>query len=102
MSEEIVHCFEGFEVLDGHVSVTVRLPFRRKWKSSNKGLGAGETVAFTDTWIEHDLPTILTRLSKSFVFLDKNEFFDINMYLDLSPNLGNILPPSMTTTLLDL
>ena len=48
VSEDIVHCFEGLEVLEGQVSVTVRLPFKRKWKSSNKGLGAGETVAFTD------------------------------------------------------
>ena len=49
VSEDIIHFFEGFEVLEGQFSVTVKLPFRRKWKSSNKGLGAGETVAFTDT-----------------------------------------------------
>ena len=52
--------------------------------------------------MEHDLPIILTLLSKSFVCLDRRELWDINIYLDLSPNLGNILPPSMTTTLLDL
>ena len=98
----MIHFFEGFEELEGHVSVTVRLPLRRKWKSSNKGLGAGETVAFTDVWMEQDLPMILTLLSKSFVRLDRRELGDINMYLDLSPNLGNILPPSMMTTLLDL
>ena len=48
VSEDIIHYLEGFEALEGQVSVTVKLPFRRKWKSSNKGLGAGETVAFTD------------------------------------------------------
>ena len=48
VSEEIIHLFEGFETLEGQVSVTVRLPFKRKWKSSNRGLGAGDTVAFTD------------------------------------------------------
>ena len=48
MLEEIVHCFEGFEVFERQVSVTVKLSFSWKWKSSNKGLGAGDTVAFTD------------------------------------------------------
>ena len=48
VSEEIIHFLEGFESLEGQVSVTVRLPFKRKWKSSNRGLGAGDTVAFTD------------------------------------------------------
>ena len=52
--------------------------------------------------MEHDLPIILVLLSKSFVRLERRELGDINMYLDLSPNLGNILPPSMITTLLDL
>ena len=46
--EEIIHFFEGIEELEGHVSLTVRLPLRRKWKSSNNGFGAGDTVAFTD------------------------------------------------------
>ena len=31
VSEDIIHSFEGFEALEGQVSVTVRLPFRRKW-----------------------------------------------------------------------
>jgi len=48
VSEEITHFLEGFESLEEQVSVTVRLPFKRKWKSSNRGLGAGDTVAFTD------------------------------------------------------
>ena len=47
--EDIIHSLEGFLVLEGHVSVTVRLPLRRKWKSSNRGLGEGVTVAFTET-----------------------------------------------------
>jgi hypothetical protein len=28
--------------------VTVKLLFKRKWKSSNRGLGAGDTVVFSD------------------------------------------------------
>lgn len=48
VSEEIIHFLEGFESLEGQVSVTVKLLFKRKWKSSNRGLGAGDTVAFTD------------------------------------------------------
>ena len=43
--EEMVHLV----VLDGQISVIVRLPFKRKWKSSNKGLVEGVTVAFTET-----------------------------------------------------
>ena len=39
---------EGFVVFEGQVSVIVRLPLRRKWKSSNRGLGEGVTVAFTE------------------------------------------------------
>ena len=50
----------------------------------------------------HDRPTIRTLLSKSFVCLDRRELRDSKMYLDLSPNFGKILPPSVTTTLLDL
>ena len=52
--------------------------------------------------MEQDLPTILTLLSKSLVFFDKRELRDSKIYLDLSPNFGKILPPSVTTTLLDL
>ena len=52
--------------------------------------------------MEHDLPTILTLLSKSFVCFDRRELRDSKIYLDLSPNFGNILPPSVMTTLLDL
>ena len=52
--------------------------------------------------MEQDLPTILTLLSKSLVSFDKRELRDSKIYLDLSPNLGKILPPSLTTTLLDL
>ena len=48
VSEDMVHSVEGFVVLEGQVSVIVRLPFRRKWKSSNRGLGEGVTVAFTE------------------------------------------------------
>ena len=48
VSEKMVHSVEGFVVLEGQVSVTVRLPSRRKWKSSNRGLGEGVTVAFTE------------------------------------------------------
>ena len=44
VSEEIVH----FVVLDGQISVIVRLPFKRKWKSSNRGFVEGVTVAFTE------------------------------------------------------
>ena len=52
--------------------------------------------------MEHDLPTILTLLSKSFVCFDKRELRESKIYLDLSPNFGKILPSSLTTTLLDL
>ena len=52
--------------------------------------------------MEQDLPTILTVLSKSLVLFDKRELRDSKMYLDLSPNFGNSLPSSLTTTLLDL
>ena len=51
--------------------------------------------------MEHDLPTILTLLSKSFVRFDKRELLDSKMYLELSPNLGKILPSLVTTTLRD-
>ena len=48
VSEEMIHFFDCFESLEGQVSVTVKLLFKRKWNSSNRGLGAGDTVAFTD------------------------------------------------------
>ena len=52
--------------------------------------------------MEHDLPTILTLLSKSFVCFDKRELRDSKIYLELSPNFGKILPSLVMTTLLDL
>ena len=52
--------------------------------------------------MEHDLPTILALLSKSFVRFDKMELLDSKIYLELSPNLGKILPSLVTTTLRDL
>ena len=44
VSDEIVH----FVVLEGQISVIVWLPFKRKWKSSNRGFVDGVTVAFTE------------------------------------------------------
>ena len=52
--------------------------------------------------MEQDLPTILTLLSKSLVSFDRRELRDSKIYLDLSPNVGKILPPSVITTRLDL
>ena len=52
--------------------------------------------------MEHDLPTILTLLSKSFVCFDRRELRDSKIYLELSPNFGKILPSLVVTTLLDL
>ena len=52
--------------------------------------------------MEHDLPTILTLLSKSFVCFDSRELRDSKIYLELSPNFGKILPSLVMTTLLDL
>ena len=52
--------------------------------------------------MEHDLPTILALLSKSFVRFDNMELLDSKIYLELSPNLGKILPSLVTTTLRDL
>ena len=48
VSEENIHSSEGFVLLEGHVSMTVRLPFSWKWKSSKRGLGEGDTDAFTE------------------------------------------------------
>ena len=60
------------------------------------------TVAFTELWMEQDLPTILTLLSKRVVSFDRKELRDSKIYLDLSPNFGYSLPPSVITILLDL
>ena len=98
VSAEMIH----FVVLEGQISVTVRLLFRRKWKSSNKGSVEGVTVAFTEMWRVQERPTILTVLSKSFVLFERRELRDSKMYLDLSPNFGNNLPPSVITILRDL